>query len=354
MVAGINQRCRLALGTLERAVNRAVHHGCAQLYVLGDVFDTTRPEPQVMTEVQRILHRPRLDVIIVEGNHDMVSTAPGDHSLGPLSPNCHIIDQPLFWEEPAGPQVLAVPFEPGSASEWLPKRVKALLEGQAAPGGRRMLVTHVGISTNDTVPWLKSALDQIPASLLGTLCAEHHIDIVLAGNWHTHWIYNLATPRFSKAVQVGTLCPTGWDNPGLEGYGTMPIWDVSTGALTVEVIPGPRFLNIVADQLTAPQAKVEAPGCSLFVRARSDQSRMGLCQDLLQKMKDSGEVAAFEVELEDAEVRAAARTAATVARSADTLDSALTGFVEQMPLPDGVDRAAVLAAAKGFLAGGGK
>ena len=35
------------------------------------------------------------------------------------------------------------------------------------------------------------------------------------------------TPCRLSAVQCGALVPTGWDNPGLEGYGSLWFWDIS-------------------------------------------------------------------------------------------------------------------------------
>lgn len=385
VISGINRRCRLALDALKRAVEKAEAEGCAMLFILGDVFDTTRPEPQVTAAVQQIINPNKMVVVIVEGNHDQISTDQGDHSLGPLMPVATVISDPTHWLErwhhvernaPVADEldVWAVPFEPGPANEWLPRRLAELEEDRnlkntpANMTTKRVLVTHLGISDHDTEPWMKATQDQVPAHLLGELAKQYGFSMVFAGNWHYHRVFNLAAPGFPKAVQVGTLIPTGWDNPGLKGHGTMPIWDTKTNELRVHTIPGPRFLT-VNGQENAPtewhdalklrgvpygdtQPMPPPNGWHLYVRIKTTADKLAKEQAWLEGLKTRGAVIDGEVVLDDVEVRGQARTAATVARSAETLQSALAGYVAEMPLPDGVDRAEVLARSQRYLAGG--
>jgi len=373
VLSGINRRARICLDTLQRAVDRAVAKQCSALFILGDVFDTVKPEPQVVAEVQRILDIDELAIVVVEGNHDQVSTDPGDHSLGPLEPLVTLVEKPLLWTEvhSTGPGdqalVAAVPFEPGPAVEWLPKRVKELMANRPDTKAPLLLATHVGISDHDTESFMKATHDQVPAHLLGELAAEHKIALVMSGNWHQHKVFNLAAPGFPKAVQVGTLCPTGWDNPGLRDHGTMPIWDVATGKLEVEAIPGPRFLNLNGLENAPPEwhdalqlrgvpygttpVPTEPNGWHLYLHVKTTAEKLASEQGWVADLKARGVLEGGEVLIDDAENRAQARTAATVARSAETLSTALHGYVKEMPLPEGVDRAEVLARAQGFLAG---
>lgn len=78
--ACINVRCHTTLNSLEQAVESAR----GTLVVLGDIFDTVRPEPQVIAAVQLALWETHTTFLLL-GNHDMVSTQPGDHALGPLA-----------------------------------------------------------------------------------------------------------------------------------------------------------------------------------------------------------------------------------------------------------------------------
>lgn len=346
LTSGINARCQLTLDALSSAVAAAQQAGCGALVIAGDLFDTTRPEPQIVAEVQKLLNVADLHVVLLLGNHDMFSMAKGDHSIGPLEPVADIVTEPTLMTLARDVKTLMVPFEPGPALEWLPKRVDALLGGKPLPGA--VLVTHVGISTHDDPPFLKAAHDQVPAHLLGDLCTKYGIRAVFAGNWHSHREFNLSAPNFAKAYQIGTLCPTGWDNPGTERYGTVPIFDSAEAKHVKQVfeVPGPRFLNLTIDTLRALQPK--AP-FSLYVRTRVAEADVVEAGRLCETLKEQGQLTAYEVLIDDAEVRAQARTAATVARSATTLEGALTSFVEQMPLPDNIDRQEVLARAKAFL-----
>lgn len=353
MRSSLNTRCRHCLTALSRAVTRAVELKCDTLFVLGDVFDTVRPEPQLVAAVQSIIDVEGLPVIFVEGNHDMVSTQTGDHSLGPLGVKASIIDEPVLWME-GDAQVLAVPFEPGPAKEWLPRQVRKLLSTlpplTPAPAGKRLLVTHVGISDDDHPSFMKATVDQVPVKLLKELCRECQISMVFAGNWHFHRIFDLGGG--AKAVQVGTLSPTGWDNPGGLGHGIMPVWDTQTGRVMIQHIPGPRFLNVAQDRAELGDvglSAAELQGCSVYVRVKSTIDGIPRVQLQLQRLQDEGLIAGFEVTPDDVEVRVAARTAATMARSAETLEAALAGYVEQMPLADTVDRGAVLRRAKSYL-----
>ena len=237
IVAGTNTRARLALRCLQLAVQKAQEHGCTAMYLAGDIFDTVKPEPQLIRAVQELLDVP-MHIGVLMGNHDQVSTQAGDHSLGPLDPVADVVSTPRVFDED-GTQVVCVPFEPGPASGWLPARVR-----ECAPDRGAVLVTHVGISTPTDPEFLRTAHDQVPAPLLGKIAAEHRLTTIAAGNWHTHRVFQLPTPDFAQAVQIGTLCPTGWDNPGLEAYGTMPILvDGVFKPTNVITIPGPRFIN---------------------------------------------------------------------------------------------------------------
>lgn len=346
VVDSINRRCRLCLDTLRAALARAKALSCDRVYVLGDVFDTTRPEPQLVREVQNIIASSGLVVVFMLGNHDMVSHTEHDHSLGPLDPVGRVVSKPTVDWNGAAHDLVLVPFQPGPAQLWLPEVLKVM----ELPKSPSTLLLHLGISDHDTAGFMKATHDQVPAHALAELARQYNFKAIFAGNWHFHRVFNLGTPQFTKAVQVGTLCPTGWDNPGIEGHGMMPTFDTATNELRVECIPGPRFLNLKQDADFVHQLGAAALAeCTVYVRVKADLEHMAPVQAALEALKSMSGLAGYEVEPDDIEARAQARTAATVARSADTLDAALIGYVEQMPLAEGVDRAAVLEKAKSFL-----
>lgn len=346
--AGINRRCQHVLDALERAVNLAVQQGCEDLVILGDLFDTTNPPQQIVTEVQRILtvsDERRCRTHILLGNHDMVSTDAGDHALGPLEPVSHVIDQPIaMYAE--GCEMLLVPFQPGPAVEWLPQVLKDTCGGEQPkykPSNSASILLHLGIADDSTPVYLKGSHDAVPNSLLVELCKEYGFKAVFAGNWHSHKILR----KRPLICQVGAVCPTGWDNEGLDDVGTMVIWHGGT-KIDVHQIPGPRFLKLRAGEQW-DQAK--AKDCNVYVQITADSKNTAAALDTLDSAKQDGLVVGGEVVPDTAEVREAARRAATVARSADTLDEALHVYIEHMALPDDVTRADVLALAKQYLGG---
>jgi hypothetical protein len=217
--------------------------------------------------------------------------------------------------------IIGVPWCAGDVREWLPgvlaeycgdlpKRPKKL---------PRVLVGHFGIADADTPSYLRGSHDSVEADYLGRLCAEHDITHVFAGHWHQRNGWRVNDVRIH---QLGALVPTGWDNPGFVGYGHVAILDCDTGEVSWTEIPGPRFLgaNMADDD-------------ELITTAES--------QDYHIYVDDAPR--------EDPGIKEAARAAAEAAQSSSTLDDAVAAYVEEMPLDEGVDRAAVLAKAKEYL-----
>ena len=91
---GLNERCRATLDVLRAAVDEVVAQD-GVLVVNGDLYDVLRPEAQVHRATQEIL-LPAMS-IVVKGNHESNSDAPGDHALGPLSPVATIVDVPTAY-----------------------------------------------------------------------------------------------------------------------------------------------------------------------------------------------------------------------------------------------------------------
>jgi hypothetical protein len=349
MVGGLNLRCRQALRTLRLAVEQAEQLGCSLFAIAGDVFDGARPEPQLVRATQEALETD-MGVLVVMGNHDLISDSPGDHTLGPLEPVAAIAVKPTL-ARCGEASVLCLPYQSGPASVWFPAELEKLIAEQGGRMGKqpRVLITHLGLAGHDAPVYLSGGHDVIDAALFGKLLFDHSIRVGLAGNWHGWRQFNFADPAFTVGVQVGALVPTGWDNPGISGYGSLIVVDLPDGgggAVKVErhTIPGPRF---VKDFEEAEAARRE--GCQVFLRRTVSGEEVSSARASLMGEIAAGRVQGGEIMLDDFDVRVAARTAATVARSAETLSTALDGFVQQMPLADGVDRAAVLARAKKYL-----
>jgi DNA repair exonuclease SbcCD nuclease subunit len=347
LVAGLNERGRLSVEVLGRVMRRAYDFGASDVFALGDVFDDDRPNPQLTTAVQRTFASAEGDgmrVRVLVGNHDQTSDAPGHHALAPLAPVAHVVDAPVVLRRGRGRQIVEVglvPFRPLPAAEYIPAAVAALEWG--SDNATRLLGIHAGVKDAGTPPWLRDSKDAIDLDALDALASAHGISLIACGNWHDHRVWK--TGSGLRVVQVGSLCPTGFDD--LSPLHGVVVW--RDGDLSFEEVPGPRFAKVCGadefqeaiDGLRAHKLYVSwtcAPESLAAVSAYAESAR-----------HVEHHIAGVEVVADARVVEAQAREAAEAARAAGSLDEALAAFVEAMPLEDGVDRAAVLSRARGYL-----
>lgn len=354
VVASLNQRCIRAVEVFGKAVDRAAALGCAGLYVLGDLFDYQRPEAQLIYAVQRILARAgeanmHMKMCLLIGNHDMTSTTPGDHALGPLSPYASVISKPAVIHVTPDIEVGLVPFMPGKGLDVVTAALDVLWPSPILPKGKtRLLGIHLGVSDDRTPPWLQESPDSITVGDLVTEAGAKGVSAVFAGNWHDRrfWkgttVGGFTTP---SVFQLGALVPTGWDNPGLNGYGTLGIWE--DGDVSYEELAGPRFIASTLDKVAVDVDVAQKLTPHVFVRVTTPPDLLAEGRAALEALGVAGDVRA-----DATEATVAARMAATVARSADTLEEALAGFVGSMTVPEGVDRKEVALLAQEYLRGG--
>lgn len=340
---GINRRCRHVLDTLIRAVSVAKRHGCEHFVVAGDLFDTTKPLPQMVAAVQKILRGEFESTILVLGNHEHVSTEPGDHALAPLEPVAKIVEKPAVLLLP-GVELFILPCIPESAEEWFSIEVTKLANGRRWNNRSRVLCFHLGVADEETAHFLKGAKDSIGAGEVLEICEEHHFDAVFAGNWHDQRVWE------NKIFQLGALAPTGFDNPGLNGYGGLGIYDSSTKKTELIEIPGPRFITVDLDGHGLEDVDEEM-GHILFGRFACIPSDVAATKEWGQKLKDEGVVEEFILRLDKTVQEQAARRAAQEVRKASTLKEAIVKYVEKMDLPEDVDRQEVVRQAEKYLAG---
>lgn len=342
VVASLNHRCRLGLQVLRAALQLATDEGCDHFVVCGDLLDYCQvgryPEPQLLAEVRQMFEEAKPEVTVLMGNHEQVSTQAGDHALGPLRGACEVDEKPTLWTLDDGRkrvQLVTVPHVPGvTADTWLEEMVLEVLGD--ADAEHRLLAVHMGIKDDRTAPWLADSPGAIHIDHLFDIMESTGTEVCFAGDWHDHRTWSDGD---LKVVQLGALVPTGWDNPGLEGYGTVGIYDTDTMAVTLHHLPGPRFVKLHLDE-----ELLGADAYEVFVQVVAPPDRV---QDALSRHADR--YAATEV-IVDAEACATmAREAADAARDAGTLDEALGEFVTHMPLEEGVDRARVLERCRGYL-----
>jgi len=349
---GVNGRCRLVVEALERACAAAYADGCSDLVVLGDLFDRSDPSPQVLRAARdALVAHPLERVWLLTGNHDQVSSEPGDHAFAPLDgfyreggPRISVVDEP-GWRLPGGAVVAFVPFRPGDARGWLAGALAEAVDQR--PSGPLIVALHLGIVDTDTPAFLRKAHDAIELPDLGYLAQRCGASAVLAGNWHRRRLWQHGEVA---VVQVGALCPTGFSDAGSTGYGTLAVYDSDEDSLAWEEVPGPRFLSGAMPEVSAQLAEAQRDQENeSFVRVKAARVEMEEALAWLAARRASGDVADGEVVVDEFEARAAAATAAHAARHAGTLEDALAHYVTAMDLPDGVDRQAVLEQVRGYL-----
>ena len=251
LVGGLNERCTRAIRTLERAL-RLTAERKATCVILGDLFDTAALSPPIVAAVMDVIERfERVPVIIILGNHDQGSDDPGDHACGPLEylPNVRILSSIGCDEE-----LLLLAYQKGDAREWLPPLVEKEVRSRACT--TKVLGLHLGLIGDTTPPWLHHVHDAIEIAALHPVMKACGIEVVIAGNWHDtrSTVYDGIT-----YIQCGTLCPTGFDNPGglTPGrYGS--VWHLSRTDRSRHEVPGPRFVLVEGEAalaLAARQAK---------------------------------------------------------------------------------------------------
>lgn len=350
---GLNARCWRTLAVLQNAVDRAVSRGARGFVVLGDLFDTATPPPQLIAATQDIFadaRRRDCEVVVLMGNHDQAGPTPGDHALGPLAPVATVVSTPRVLSRPSWPcDLWAVPFRPGVASTWLPDVVRDLRVQSTQQPKRRepsVLGIHLGMRDAKTPAFLAQAPDAIDVNKLADLCAGFDLRAAFAGNWHSHHRWDFAWPDdggLVDVVQVGALVPTGWNNPGLRGYGGLAFWDGKQA--TIEHLPGPRFVRVGVSELDELD-----PSTDLCVQVVAGADEAHEVSARVASMREASQIGPSEVVIDDAVARAAAREAATSARSAQTFDEAVASFLAAMPLDEGCERARVTERVRAYLA----
>lgn len=341
---GVNRRGAEVLACLAAAAGVAEREGADCCVVAGDLFDTHHPSPQLIDLTMRALDKYRGRWWLLRGNHDAASEEPGDDALAPFRhlPNVDVVDADAVVDG-----MLLLPYRKGRPSEWLGPAVRAALSQHR--GDVAGVCLHLGVRDAEMVkrePWMADADDAVDVDVLVGLCRQYGLRAAFAGNWHRHASWSAGGV---DVVQIGALCPTGWDNYGPDGYGTVLLWDHARGAdsrITRQEVAGPRFLYRIPSgpprcgtppyvQLTVPREQAAT------ARAARDAAR------------EAGTITDGRVLLEDdagrrAEVREAARriTGATAA------EEALGRYCAAYPMPHGVSAADVVRRSLEFLQAG--
>ena len=335
---GVNRRCRETLAVIRKASEFVERRGGA-LVACGDVFDAPRPSPQVMRALMDAVapltgddERPGL--WLLAGNHDRVSSAPGDNALAPLGrvPGVRVIDSPSAHEIGETVVFFAPPSPRGVA---FVDHLDEVTRGQQAD----VLVVHAGVEDGLTPHFLKGSRGAIDVLRLAALAKRLGAREAYAGDWHSHRAWGVDGVR---VVQCGALVPTGWDNPG-RAYGRV----VEGGSARVWSLPGPRFIEAQSAEAAQRALRFEFRSAGLrdinYVRVRVPRAEVAKERVALEQIAEEvgGQV--------DVRAEVVASVAGGVReRSFASVDAALARVVEATVDED--ERAVVLDRVRQFLA----
>lgn len=343
ITCGMNKRCHLILDALKRAVEVAQEKGCSHFVVVGDLFDTTKPLPQMIHSVQDIFKAAFEKTFFLLGNHEHASTTDGDNSLAPLSPIGEVIEKPVQWWFPGDPgvEIIFLPCVPEDAKLWFAPTIKHVVTRRT--GYPRIMCFHLGVSDNLTPFYLQGAKDSIDSRTVLDVCKQHDIVAAFAGNWHNQRVW------VRRIFQIGALAPTGFDNPGVNGYGGLAIFDSETHKTELVEIPGPRFLMVGQDGDMDELYKSDEAGHTVFARLESDPNEMVAIKEWGDELKDEGLIEEYTIRLNTAKQDKAAQEVAKKVRKASTLKEALMSFVDGMELPEDLSKDDVVKKAEYYL-----
>ncbi len=337
--AGLSRRCKLVLKALHDASKKAIDLGCNEMVVLGDLFESARPSPQMLAATQVVIG-DEVPWTILKGNHDAVSDAVGDHALGPLQPLATIIDKPrvIDWAD-SDVSMITIPFLPGNGADWFPKAV--IKAAKKATREHKILCFHLGVTDSTTAPFLRDAHDSIKVETVFGLMDELDIEAAFAGNFHSHQVWR---EEGRVICQVGTLAPAGFDESGADGWGKLVTWSPSApAAITIDEIPGPRFIDVSGPGAKSMLASIKEDGNTVFVRWKAPRDRVAQAKATIDTWIQEGIITDGRAEPEDdGEAVAEARTAAVTARSVETFAEALAAVVNALQLPEGVTHGEIL------------
>lgn len=318
---GCNSRFQQTLAVLNEALQQAPRDNMTA--ILGDLFDTVRPSPQMIREVQDVLRDHH--VVIIAGNHDKASEDPRDNALAPLeSSTCHVVDtEPELWTFRKR-SVCFAPFRAEQAAHWIAADIHELeltLKRLSLSINDCTYATHVGLIDSKTPPWLLHAVDAV------TLDVFPRGLRVVAGNWHH---YKALT---SRITQIGALVPTGFDNPSeigkLKDYGMV----LTEGVMHPTQLAGPRFYKLYMEELRDASMRRTSGPDTVYLQVIAESAEMTEAHELLACMIAEKRVVGGEVVLDAAEKMAARNAAASAVRKSSSIDEAIHAYVGKLALP---------------------
>lgn len=336
---GVNSRLAMALEVLTNAGAQTKPDDT--IVILGDLFDTDKPSPQVITSVLQVLNGFPGTSLCLRGNHDSSTPREGDNALGPLSEAGHLVVEVPRVLVYGDTLLVLLPFNPAPPIEWVPATLAALRpEIERHSGAHHLIVgSHFGISDAETPDFLSHGA--LPIDTAFALCSEYTAVAWLSGDWHTRKVWERGGVT---VAQVGALVPTGFDNPGLTGYGSL--WTFDGTRLYYEEMAGPRFVKYKSAAVAVADHRETCAPTQRFAQVTVSAGEVEAATAALTAAVSEGRLGGFVVvENRNEAVENAGETAAYVA-TATSFDAALERSVERLTLGEGVSRGEVLRRAR--------
>lgn len=362
VTVGRNARFDETRRCFEDALLAARSHGCDAFVVCGDLFDTVAPTPQQLAPVFSALANAHMEVLLLVGNHEQVSMDSGDNALVAFGilrnvlvldrvTSCYVTSSTAASHQQQRVPIHVVPFVSAPALErtggdlahYIRSHVRELPAGYHSD----FLLLHAGIVDEATPSYLRSAHDAIHCDDLFTLMDDIGAKVAIAGNWHTHRVWYRGGKRI---IQCGALVPTGFDNPGLAGYGKLVIVDSETFAYDTVDIRSPRFLTAHADDITPQELDTMIASLPETTQGAVSRAYVQLRVSAQDLPKTAGfDPALVRVVVDKNDVVRSTSQAARAATSAVTLAAAVREYVSNMSLPTHAQRDTVLALVRAAL-----
>ncbi len=298
------------------ALNQHTPNGAA-LVQLGDLFHRPAAPPSVVHAMLSSCAHARLRIAL-PGNHDVASLdATGFNQSNLVHTSAYDWLGPNYVARAYAPQyagrsLIAVPFTPAADLRAVIAQAANDVSETTVP---TVLALHIGVITADTPAFLRGASDAIALEELCGIAAEHGIEHVFCGNWHTP---RADTYAGVTVHQLGVFAPFSHADEGLH-YGRLATISADSRVRYAEV-PGPRF--VTAQRLSLVPAYALEFGLRVRCRGSVDVCEAFRAELELFGWPDHIFSVSFEVVPDSAGLIAAA--AAT--SGAASLQQALSGF----------------------------
>lgn len=313
---GINARARLTLDALRNAAELCADEEVEHLVLLGDIFDSDRPEPALMHALANLMEEENpLEFHLLVGNHDMTTTALNHHAVAPFAympTNVNVYGlQDGHDAYLGGLDVGLVPWGP----EPILTRVRDFLKTTRV----KVLCLHAGLY--DGTPHLgdgdSSAPDACDVRVLAGICKDHGITQVFAGHWHRARDWKLDGVEIH---QLGAFCPTSFSDDGLD-YGRVMFEDN-----TFVRVSTPKF-HVLRDFI--PPGSMNSTWD--FIRVVTSREQFSETLAKAREMNNLDLRNTVEVLVDRNEEQSRVAEAAELAASQTGLVQTLRSYVEKMP-----------------------